>query len=246
MAFPTPLIGDIMMLSQLAWKIGFAITFGRAGAPAEFKEVENELKSLTTSITLLAETLNKDDSLITRLDKRTKVGLDKILGFCRQTIEDLDAFVTRYQEIRHENGVDSTLIPLDYHHEPPPRYSGLRQTGNSLSSPTRSPNIHLLSANTAPLAIRETHPKASFSLPPPAISTVQKSQPVTVNNADQGLTTDRQDVSTSLPADGNTYTQRRHFQQILERDAVTTCNVRGVSEEYTQPKSDVPGDWKMI
>ena len=109
MAFPTPLIGDIMMLSQLAWKIGFAITFGRAGAPAEFKEVENELKSLTTSITLLAETLNKDDSLITRLDKRTKVGLDKILGFCRQTIEDLDAFVTRYQEIRHENGVGEAV-----------------------------------------------------------------------------------------------------------------------------------------
>ena len=37
MAFPTPSVGDIIMLSQLAWKIGCAFTAGRAGAPAEFQ-----------------------------------------------------------------------------------------------------------------------------------------------------------------------------------------------------------------
>ena len=88
------------MLSQLAWKIGCAFTAGRAGAPAQFQEVENELKSLTTAITLLAETLDEDGSLIERSDGKTREGLDKILSCCRQTLDDLDAFVGQYQEIR--------------------------------------------------------------------------------------------------------------------------------------------------
>ncbi|MCJ1400113.1 hypothetical protein MMC11_003316 [Xylographa trunciseda] len=100
MAFPTPSIGDILMLSQLAWKIGCAFTAGQAGAPAQFQEVENELKSLTTAITLLAESLDEDGSLLARADERTREGLDKILGCCRQTLNDLDSFVSQYQEIR--------------------------------------------------------------------------------------------------------------------------------------------------
>lgn len=83
MAF-TPSIGDIMMLSQLAWKIGCAFTSGRGGAPAEFKEVKDELTSLTKSIDMLAEALDKDDSMITRADAKTREGLDKILECCRQ------------------------------------------------------------------------------------------------------------------------------------------------------------------
>ncbi|MCJ1320126.1 hypothetical protein MMC15_005463 [Xylographa vitiligo] len=100
MAFPTPSIGDILMLSQLAWKIGCAFTAGRAGAPAQFQEVENELKSLTTAITLLAESLDEDGSLLARADGRTREGLDKILGCCRQTLDALDSFVNQYQEVR--------------------------------------------------------------------------------------------------------------------------------------------------
>ena len=88
------------MLSQLAWKIGCAFTAGRAGAPAQFQEVENELKSLTTAITLLAGSLDEDGSLLARSDERTREGLDKILGCCRQTLDDLDSFVSQYQEIR--------------------------------------------------------------------------------------------------------------------------------------------------
>ena len=88
------------MLSQLAWKIGCAFTAGRAGAPAQFQEVENELKSLTTAITLLAESLDEDGSLLARADERTQEGLDKILGCCRQTLDDLDSFVIQYQEVR--------------------------------------------------------------------------------------------------------------------------------------------------
>lgn len=82
-----PSLGDIMLLSQLAWKIGCAFTSGRQGAPAEFQEVENELTSLTKAITLLTEVLDRDDSILVRADERTKDGLDKILECCRQVSE---------------------------------------------------------------------------------------------------------------------------------------------------------------
>lgn len=83
-----PSIGDIMLLSQLAWKIGCAFTSGRQGAPAEFQEVENELTSLTKAITLLTEVLDRDDSILVRADEKTKDGLDKILECCRQVSEE--------------------------------------------------------------------------------------------------------------------------------------------------------------
>ena len=99
-----PSIGDILMLSQLAWRIGCAFTSGRAGAPAEFKEVENELHSLTKALTLLAEALDEDDSIISRADEKTKEGLEKMLECCQQTLENLNSFVGQYQEIKKPDG----------------------------------------------------------------------------------------------------------------------------------------------
>lgn len=85
MALPFSLsIGDVMLLSSLAWKIGRAFTSGRAGAPSEFREVENELSGLNTAIDLLAESIDADDSILASADDKTKDGLDKILGCCRQ------------------------------------------------------------------------------------------------------------------------------------------------------------------
>ena len=71
-----------MLLSSLAWKIGCAFTSGRSGAPSEFREVEDELISLQTSLTSLADTLDKDDSILSRADRETQEGLGKILSSC--------------------------------------------------------------------------------------------------------------------------------------------------------------------
>ncbi len=81
-----PSVGDILLLSSLAWKIGTAFTSGRAGAPAELQEVENELDGLTKSITMLADTLDTDDSILERADDKTKEGLAKILDSCQEVI----------------------------------------------------------------------------------------------------------------------------------------------------------------
>ena len=83
MAF-SPSIGDIMLLSSLAWKIGQAFTSGRGGAPAEFQEVKNELTSLSTSINVLCDTLDEDGSILDQADEGIKQGMDTILGSCQQ------------------------------------------------------------------------------------------------------------------------------------------------------------------
>lgn len=96
-----PSVGDLMMLSQLAWKIGCAFTSGRHGAPAEFQEVENELTGLTKSITLLTEALDRDDSLLARADEKTKDGLDKILECCRQVSTQGSKAMQTFEPVVH-------------------------------------------------------------------------------------------------------------------------------------------------
>ncbi|KAL9100582.1 MAG: hypothetical protein Q9163_004056 [Psora crenata] len=103
MAF-TPSIGDIMLLSSLAWKIGRAFTSGRGGAPAEFAEVKNELEGLASAIVSLCNALEEDNSILARADNRTKEGLCTILDSCRQTLENLDSFVNQYQEVIKPEG----------------------------------------------------------------------------------------------------------------------------------------------
>jgi hypothetical protein len=97
-------VGDILMLSQLAWKIGCAFTSGKNSAPVQFIQVENELHSLTSALTLLAETLDEDGSIMDRSDQKTREGAVKILESCRQTLSNLDSFVTQYQEIKRSDG----------------------------------------------------------------------------------------------------------------------------------------------
>ncbi|KAK5018735.1 hypothetical protein BJ546DRAFT_453797 [Cryomyces antarcticus] len=95
-----PSIGDILMLSQTAWKVGRAFTSGRKGAPAEFQEVESEANSLSKALTLLGEILLADDSILARADARSREGVVTILHSCEQTLEDLESFVDQYKIIK--------------------------------------------------------------------------------------------------------------------------------------------------
>ncbi|KKY20550.1 hypothetical protein UCDDS831_g04597 [Diplodia seriata] len=113
-------IGDILMLSQLAWKIGRAFTAGRKSAPAEFLEVETEVSGLAKALKMLAETLFADNSgesagavggtgegireegsgMLARASAETRGGVEVILQSCRQTLRDLESLVEQYQVIR--------------------------------------------------------------------------------------------------------------------------------------------------
>jgi hypothetical protein len=108
----TPSIGDILMLSQLAWKIGRAFTAGRKGAPSEFLEVETEVNSLAKALKLLAETLfaDADDSLLQKADKDTQDGVATILTSCQRVVHDLDSLIDQYQVIKKHRTVGGFAI----------------------------------------------------------------------------------------------------------------------------------------
>lgn len=93
-------IGDILMLSQTAWKIGRAFTQGKKSAPAEFAEVEREANGLSEALKLVAETLHTDGSVLSHADNHTQGAVNAILESAHRTLEDLDSFVDRYQVIK--------------------------------------------------------------------------------------------------------------------------------------------------
>ncbi|KAI9779143.1 MAG: hypothetical protein M1839_007678 [Geoglossum umbratile] len=95
-----PSIGDVLLLSQLAWRIGYAFAASRPSAPTQFYDIEIELKTLTKSLDLLAEALDDDNSILVHADDRAKAGVNKTLFNCQQSLEDLNAFMARYQELK--------------------------------------------------------------------------------------------------------------------------------------------------
>ena len=100
MAFQPLSVGDILMLSQTAWKIGRAFTHGKKSAPAEFSEVEREAQGLSEALKLVAETLHEDGSVLSHADSDTTAAVSTILQSAHKTLDDLDSFVDRYQVIR--------------------------------------------------------------------------------------------------------------------------------------------------
>jgi hypothetical protein len=100
----TPSIGDILMLSQTAWRIGRAFTQGKKSAPAEFAEVEREADGLSEALQLVAETLNTDGSILDKAEDTTKAAVTTILDSAQRTLSDLESFVARYIIIKPQTG----------------------------------------------------------------------------------------------------------------------------------------------
>lgn len=107
-----PNVGDILMLSQVAWKTGRAFTAGRKDAPSEFQAVETDVSGLAQALKELAETLHAevDASLVSQTDQQTQGGVSIILSSCQRTIYDLDSLVDRYQVIRKHRTVGGFAI----------------------------------------------------------------------------------------------------------------------------------------
>ncbi|KAK7531422.1 uncharacterized protein J3D65DRAFT_113785 [Phyllosticta citribraziliensis] len=106
-----PSIGDILMLSQSAWKTGRAFSSNRRNVPSEFLNIEAEASGLSKTLKLLAETLFSDDNygshdddsgslLISRASTETRRGVDLIISSCSQTLRELDDLVEEYQLTR--------------------------------------------------------------------------------------------------------------------------------------------------
>ncbi|KAM0089634.1 hypothetical protein ACP6JD_007014 [Aspergillus fumigatus] len=92
-------IGDVLMLSKLAWDITQAFTSGRKSAPAEFQEVQNQLSSLTHALESLKSLSGESPGLD---DGASASSITPILQNCRFTLEHLDALVKKYMIIEND------------------------------------------------------------------------------------------------------------------------------------------------
>ncbi|OQO03560.1 hypothetical protein B0A48_10224 [Cryoendolithus antarcticus] len=101
----SPSVGDILMLSQTAWKIGRAFTKGRGSAPREFAEVERESDGLSQALKLVAETLHADGSILAAADQETQEAVATILDSANTTLSDLESFVERYSAVEKKTGI---------------------------------------------------------------------------------------------------------------------------------------------
>lgn len=107
-----PNIGDILMLSQLCWKIGRAFSAGQKSAPVAFQEVGTEISSLARGLKQLAEVLHSeaDKRLILDASNHTQHGIEIILDSCKKTINDLDTLVEHNQVIKKHRTVGGFAI----------------------------------------------------------------------------------------------------------------------------------------
>ena len=104
MAFQPLSVGDILMLSQQAWRIGRAFTKDQSSASEDFTEVEREVEreanGLSDALKLTAEALHADGSTLSKADPETRGAVNAILESAAITLGDLESFVERYQVVR--------------------------------------------------------------------------------------------------------------------------------------------------
>lgn len=107
-----PSIGDILLLSQVAWKISRAFSAGRKNAPTEFQEVETEIGGLAKTLKHLAEAIHADadQGILQEVEEEVQHGFGRILFSCQRTVNDLDSLIDQYQVIKKHRTVGGFAI----------------------------------------------------------------------------------------------------------------------------------------
>ncbi|CUS13905.1 unnamed protein product [Tuber aestivum] len=101
-------IGDIVLLSQIAYKIALAFTSGRRSAPKEFSEVENQLFALSNALDTLskeARTSGANPDTSPEEDHKAAESLGVMIDNCRTTLEGLDKIVQEYCPALSDGGI---------------------------------------------------------------------------------------------------------------------------------------------
>ncbi|KAI0386393.1 hypothetical protein F5Y04DRAFT_276001 [Hypomontagnella monticulosa] len=105
-------IGDVVLLTQIAWRLARTFTKGRNSAPSEFCDVENQLYSLSAALEAIGNDLKKGEvdtgnaSPISTGEDGESHGqnkIDHILQNCRRTLGHLENIVKKYSVILHPN-----------------------------------------------------------------------------------------------------------------------------------------------
>ncbi|OCK81411.1 hypothetical protein K432DRAFT_17399 [Lepidopterella palustris CBS 459.81] len=107
-------VGDVILLAQIAWGIGQAFTSGHRAAPAEFKEIQDLLFTLSEALKLLARDFpnNNEVAQVTRAEEEgleneseaDSALLAQMIMNCRSTLTHLKAMVDKYMELDKSSG----------------------------------------------------------------------------------------------------------------------------------------------
>jgi hypothetical protein len=114
-------IGDAYLMGTLALKLGRAFTKGRKSAPAEFREVENQLYSLSVALSALNNARSVDGSALTidlgRLSALSQQqqadGEDVVksmLRSCEETLKHIEKIVEKYSSIGKPKDPEAPLL----------------------------------------------------------------------------------------------------------------------------------------
>jgi hypothetical protein len=99
--------GDAVAMAKIARRIAQAFTRGYKSAPAEFREVENQLYSLSAALTAFKDLCGTDIAAVTidpaslpaRFQKEEQDGpqtVSVILDSCKETLKHLEKIVQEY------------------------------------------------------------------------------------------------------------------------------------------------------
>lgn len=91
-------IGDVIMLSKLAFRLGQAFTTGRKSAGAEFQEIQNQLYGLSKALDLLSQS-NICDPSAPNHDV-----LGPMINNCQDSLKFLEAIVDKYTTLEQKAG----------------------------------------------------------------------------------------------------------------------------------------------
>lgn len=109
MALPVS-IGDAILLSKLAYRLGHAVTAGRKKAPHGVREVQNQLFSLGKALNSVEQCLNKTEQATAlqvngetseasgRINDEQHVALREMLKNCQCTLEEMETLISRYDD----------------------------------------------------------------------------------------------------------------------------------------------------
>jgi hypothetical protein len=116
-------IGDAYLIARLALKLGRAFTKGRKSAPAEFREVENQLYSLSAALSALDNSIRLhganipiDPNKLPSLSQPRPTGtgteevIQSILVNCDGTLRHLQTIVEKYGSIGKPTDPESPLL----------------------------------------------------------------------------------------------------------------------------------------
>lgn len=99
-------IGDAIMLSTLAYRLGQTFTSGRKSAPAQFVEVENQLYSLGQALKFLGtqDAKSAGEAAESTADSTTVLAqqddiLGRMVSNCRVTLRHLEQVIAKYTEL---------------------------------------------------------------------------------------------------------------------------------------------------